>query len=104
MIPDGIIASSIILVLSVIYFAFQPKSINGLYGYRTPMSRKSDKHWQFANKLASKILLFGSISIFVFSAFAEFVVQMNSQNLVLIFFVACFLLTMSVVEIKLRRL
>ena len=36
---------------------FPPKSINNLYGYRTPNSMKSQKHWDFAQETASKAMI-----------------------------------------------
>ncbi|MEQ8241762.1 SdpI family protein [Fulvivirga sp.] len=45
------------LVLIIIFRAFPPKSINGIYGYRTPYSMKSQEAWDEANRFSLNLML-----------------------------------------------
>lgn len=55
------------ILAGLIMLIYPPKKINGLYGYRTPNSMKSQERWDFAQKYSSlelikagTILLLGS--------------------------------------------
>lgn len=48
---------SILTILGVLLFNNPPKEINPWYGYRTSKSMKSKANWDFANKLAGKIII-----------------------------------------------
>ena len=53
------IAVTFILVGMLTKF-YPPQKINSWYGYRTGLSRQSQKHWDFAQSLSSRLmLLFG---------------------------------------------
>jgi len=59
-------------------FTFPPKKINGLYGYRTSSSMKSQERWDFAQIYSSKemikigiILMLLSLTGFLFSVGGE---------------------------------
>jgi len=47
----------LILLIGLIYFYFQPKNINHLYGYRTILSMKNSDTWQESNKRGSIMIL-----------------------------------------------
>ena len=57
----------LLLIIGVLYGLFivicgfwlikPPKNINHTYGYRTPRSMKTIAHWNYANKLAPKLML-----------------------------------------------
>ncbi|MDK7375600.1 MULTISPECIES: SdpI family protein [Flavobacteriales] len=104
MLQTGIIESLIFLAITILYFVFQPKSRNGIYGYRTPLSKKSDKHWVIANKLASKILLFSSIFIFIISVIMKYALDKNPRGIFLVLLLISFVMTFLMVEKKLRSL
>lgn len=43
----------VFIVVGFFMHRFPPKKINGLYGYRTAKSMKSQDHWDFAQRFAS---------------------------------------------------
>lgn len=55
----------LLLVCAYIFRRFPPKAINGLYGYRTPRSRRSEEAWAFAQKLSSLLLLRFSVGLVI---------------------------------------
>lgn len=50
----------IFLITRLLTKAFPPKKINGIYGYRTRQSIKSQKHWDFAQKHSTGIMIRGA--------------------------------------------
>ncbi len=44
-------------LVGVLLVFFPPKTINGLYGYRTSRSMQSQEAWDFSQKYSSKIML-----------------------------------------------
>lgn len=61
----GLFIGPIILLLSgLLLLLFPPKNRNYIYGYRTRLSSKTQQTWDFANKLAAKLLVgMGSVSL-----------------------------------------
>lgn len=56
--------NGLLFIFSLIFYYFQPKKINGLYGYRTNKSTKNETIWQYANSFFSKHLLqYAAISL-----------------------------------------
>ena len=49
---DGVIFT----IVGYILFRFPPQDINSLYGYRTPKSMQSQKHWDFAQIKSGKLM------------------------------------------------
>ena len=45
------------LILAIIFRTFPPKTINGVYGYRTPYSMKSQEVWDEANKFSFNLII-----------------------------------------------
>lgn len=43
------------MLLGYLFYYKTPKTINGVYGYRTKMSRKNQQTWEFAHKYCGKI-------------------------------------------------
>lgn len=41
--------NGVLFLISIIFWKFPPKKINGLYGYRTPKAMQNEDIWQFAN-------------------------------------------------------
>lgn len=55
----------IILIIGLIFLKVQVKDINGLMGYRTPMSMKNQETWDFANRYFPKVWIVMSIGMLV---------------------------------------
>ncbi len=47
----------LILVLGIIFRVYLPKKINGVYGYRTPRSMKSQEAWDYSNELSFNLMI-----------------------------------------------
>jgi len=45
----------IMIIFGRIFIKKPPKTINGIYGYRTSMSRKNQETWDFAHKYCGKL-------------------------------------------------
>jgi uncharacterized membrane protein len=60
-------AVGIVFILTAILTQiFKPTKINGLYGYRTPASRRNPQNWRFAQKRSSTLMIIaGAFLIFV---------------------------------------
>ena len=51
----------ILMLCGYLLYYKTPKKINGFYGYRTKMSRKNQKTWDFANRYCGRVwMLMGS--------------------------------------------
>lgn len=48
---------AIFALVSLIQMRFQPKKINSLYGYRTPLSMKNQANWDEGNRYSAKLML-----------------------------------------------
>ena len=46
------------LIIGIIFKRFPPKNINSFYGYRTPMSKKNEETWRFANNHSARLLIY----------------------------------------------
>ncbi len=55
------LVGSIFVLTGWIMYKFPPKKINSLYGYRTSNSMKSIERWNFAQKYASKLMIYCGI-------------------------------------------
>lgn len=55
----------VFILVGLIMYAFPPKKINGLYGYRTQTSMENQQKWDFAQKYSSKIMMLTGL-IFTF--------------------------------------
>ena len=59
----------ILLVVGIVFRMYPPKKINGLYGYRTTRSRKSQEAWDFAQRYSAKLItMFGLAALIVAAA------------------------------------
>lgn len=57
---------ALLVLLAWIFYKKQPKSINSLYGYRTPRSMKNQQTWEAANTYSSVFMLrlcYGAFSL-----------------------------------------
>ena len=53
----AILCGVIYIITAWIFMRYPPKKINDFYGYRTARSKKSQAHWDFAQKVAAKYFL-----------------------------------------------
>ena len=63
-----------------------PKKINGLYGYRTTRSRKSQEAWDFAQRYSAKLMTMFGLAALVLAAVAHWLrncLCINSDYLIL---------------------
>jgi uncharacterized membrane protein len=65
----GMLIQPVMLVIpGLILRAWPPKVINSIYGYRTPRSSQSQEAWDYANRLAGKLLVIvGVVQFLVFA-------------------------------------
>lgn len=57
----------IFLAAAVIMLAFPPRKINDLYGYRTANSKKSQAHWDFAQRYSSWRMIEAALFMLLFT-------------------------------------
>ena len=64
----GLSISVLLLIISVIYYLFQPKKINRFYGYRTFKSMKNIDNWKFSNNSFSigMLIISGGNSVLLY--------------------------------------
>jgi uncharacterized membrane protein len=53
----SLLTGGIFLIAGFFLFIFPPKNINGLYGYRSSFSMKSQEIWDYAQKYAGKQMM-----------------------------------------------
>ena len=68
----ALLVGIIFVVAAVIMLAFPPKKINGLYGYRTSGSMKSQQRWDFAQRFSSFRMIEAGAFLLIFSFASEF--------------------------------
>lgn len=73
-----LLCGGIFILTGLILYCFPPKKINGLYGYRTSGSMKSQERWDFSQKY-SAIELAKSGLIVLLLAFLPFVVPIEKS-------------------------
>lgn len=101
---SGLIEGAIFFLLSIIYFLFPPKEINKIYGYRTSLSKKNALSWTYANKLASKICLIGSVLLLIITlSLNYFFSELNGHIIYFLVFLMLILFLYIFVEIKLKQ-
>ncbi len=73
----------VFMIAYLIMQFFPPKKINHLYGYRTPLSKKSQLHWDFAQKYATKIMFLTSITLLLIGYVFSKISLSESTNIIL---------------------
>ncbi len=61
--------NGILFAFSIIFYFFQPKKINSIYGYRTKRTMNDNAVWSFANKFFAKQFMRYSGIFFAFTSF-----------------------------------
>ncbi len=65
--------NGLLFLISILFWKFPPKKINGLYGYRTPKAIQNQEIWTFANTLFNQsLLMYAGISFLASLAFVTF--------------------------------
>jgi uncharacterized membrane protein len=52
-----VLCGLIYIITGLVVLRYPPKKINDFYGYRTSRSKKSQAHWDYAQKEASKYII-----------------------------------------------
>ena len=65
------ISPLILTLVGVVFWAWPPKKINEIYGYRTTRSMKSQAAWDFAQKYSAKLMTAFGIVLLAVSAGAR---------------------------------
>ncbi len=74
-----LLSGAIFILAGLIMFVFPPKNINGLYGYRTSNSMKSQERWEFAQKYSSlEMMKFGGI--LMLTSILGFIIEPNGDT------------------------
>lgn len=63
-----LLSGAIFILAGFIMLVFPPMKINGLYGYRTGSSMKSQDRWDFAQKYSAKELMRSGVVLILTSA------------------------------------
>ena len=70
----------IMLIFSLIMIKHPPKNINGIYGYRTYMSTRSQETWDYAHARFGRIWLKMSVLLLVMSVIGQIPFLKASEN------------------------
>jgi len=88
--------NGLLFILSIVFYFFQPKKINALYGYKTNKTIKNDEIWQYANSFFSKhLLIYAGVSL-VFAlvlAFLNPIISWQPMALMLLAIAVCVIKT-----------
>lgn len=57
----------VFMTAGFIQFKFPPGKINSFYGYRTNLSMKSQRNWDFAQKYSAKLMMIAGLILLLFS-------------------------------------
>ena len=70
-----VLTGSIFFIMGFIMKVFPPKAINGLYGYRTTKSMQDQRHWDFAQRYSTVLMMKYSVLLSL-SAVLAFVISL----------------------------
>lgn len=99
-----ILGTVILLIVCLIWFLWPPKEINSFFGYRTSGSKKSLRHWNFANKLSSRLFLLLSTILLLEALFIANFLSSKYEVIIFTTFILGTLITILLTEIKLKKL
>lgn len=69
----GLLTGSTFAVIGYFMYSYPPAEINGLMGYRTKRSMKSQERWDFAQKYSSLRMAWGGVALIAFSLVTYFI-------------------------------
>ena len=94
------ISTLIITVVGVVFWMYPPKKINGLYGYRTTRSCKSQEAWDFAQRYSAKLMtIFGLAAFFVAAAAHLFINSLCINSHYLMLYDICITLLLPIIVV-----
>ena len=94
------ISTLILTVVGVVFWIYPPKKINGLYGYRTTRSRKSQETWDFAQRYSAKLMtIFGLAALIVAAAAHLFRNSLCINSDYLMLYDICITLLLSIIVV-----
>ena len=92
------ISALTLTVVGIVFWKYPPKKINGLYGYRTTRSRKSQEAWDFAQRYSAKLLtIFGFAALNVAAAAHLFRNRLCVNSDYLMLYDICITLLLSII-------
>lgn len=68
-----LVCGTVCIIGGLLLLKFPPKKINGIYGYRTMRSIKSQEAWDFAQQYSSKRIIKWGVILIVISLIAYFI-------------------------------
>ena len=90
----------ILTVVGVVFWMYPPKKINGLYGYRTTRSCKSQEAWDFAQRYSAKLMtIFGLAALFVAAAADLFINSLCINSHYLMMYDICITLLLPIIVV-----
>lgn len=100
----------IMILIGLIWRRHPPKTMNGVYGYRTNSSMKNQETWDYAHTACSKVwVILGSLVLLISLIFCVLytevsVTQMENLSIIVVIF-QCISLVLSIVpvEIMIKR-
>lgn len=101
----GLLTGGIFLFTGFFLFIFPPKNINGLYGYRSSFSMKSQEIWDYAQKHAGKQMMKAGLILIVVGGLF-YLLQLPSELAVIFELIALLvvvILMLYFVDKKLRK-
>ncbi|MBQ3021615.1 MAG: SdpI family protein [Bacilli bacterium] len=100
----------LMIIVGFLMFKFPPKKINCIIGYRTKISMKNEKNWNYANKYCGKvwqylgILMFSTSIILVGLTFLNFIVLSEKIiTIIIILQVIIIIVSIYFIENKLKN-
>ena len=82
----------LMLVAGIIFRTFPPKSINIIYGYRTPYAMKSLEVWDEANKFSFNLMIGVGLIVTIVQIILHFTSSGASKNGIIVVIVLVVLL------------
>lgn len=70
-----LLVSLTMIIFGLLFYYKPPKEINGVYGYRTSMSRKNRQTWEFAHRYCGKLWVLAGNAMLPFAAMGMFFVR-----------------------------
>lgn len=78
--------NGLLFLISIIFWKFPPKKVNGIYGYKTPKAMLNQEIWDFSNAIFNKsLLIYSGISFLGALIIANFAtIELTWQPMVLV--------------------
>lgn len=80
MVITGMATPLLTIVLGGVFVKNPPKTINGIYGYRTSLSRKNQQTWDFAQRYCGRLWKKIGWGMCFFTLVVAFAVRQTGEN------------------------